>query len=196
MKFHDFSVEHILDLGHSIQLAGAVYSGEGKLFLCLLPDEEADLPQEVLEMTADNWEEFLLQTDVLNVEALVQGENGKVVKAIVRKSQRQVAQSVSWQVYRRDKYACRYCGRDDLPLTVDHLVLWEEGGPSIPGNLLSACKKCNKTRGSIQYADWLSHPYYRRMSRNLDERVHRANAELVPTLAIIPRTAHKPGKRK
>jgi len=196
MKFHEFSVEHILDLGHSIQLAGAVYSGEGKLFLCLLPDEEADLPQETLEMTADNWEEFLLQTDVLNVEALVQGENGKVAKAILRKSQRQIAQSVSWQVFRRDRYTCRYCGRDDVPLTVDHLVLWEDGGPSIPGNLLSACKKCNKTRGSIQYADWLSHPYYRKVSQALDERVHQANAELVPTLDIIPRTAHKPGKRK
>jgi hypothetical protein len=193
MKFADLPR---LALGHTIQLAGAIWSGEGKNYLCFLPDEEEALPLEIVTLTQEEWEEFLLQTDLLNVEAQVLDEAGKVVKAIVRKSQRQISQNVSWEVFRRDAYHCRYCGRGDVPLTVDHLVLWEEGGPSVPANLVSSCKKCNKTRGNTPYAEWLNHPYYKRVSQDLSRATIAQNLALVPTLATIPRQPHKPGKRR
>ena len=81
------------------------------------------------------------------LEAQTQAEDGTLTKAILRKTARQIEASVSWQVWRRDGCRCRYCGRDNVPLTVDHLVRWEEGGPSTEENLVSSCKKCNQSQG-------------------------------------------------
>ncbi|GAG09150.1 unnamed protein product, partial [marine sediment metagenome] len=90
-------------------------------------------------------------------------------------------------------YKCRYCGRDDVPLTVDHLVLWEDGGPSIEENLVSACRKCNKKRGNTEYSDWLQHPYYLKVSAALLPCHQEKNEKLAPTLPGIPRVV---GKRR
>lgn len=197
---------NLLSIGNTIQLAGAAFVGEGKLLLCLFPedsgavysgqgqvlfDDGEEKEVHVLDMDSDDWAKFLRQTDILEVEVLQKASDGKLAKAILRKSARQIEARVSWQVFKRDGYACRYCGRDDVPLTIDHLVLWEEGGPSIPTNLLSACKKCNKTRGNTQYADWLKDPYYLRVSSNLRPEVKADNEALVGTLDAIPRNTHQ-----
>lgn len=174
------------DIGIKIGLVGAVFGDEERTFLCMLPDQKV-LHQEVLEMDLEGWLKFLRQTDLQEMPALVKDEHGKIVKAIVRKTQRIIDNRVSWQVYKRDGYRCRYCGRDGLPLTVDHLVLWEEGGPSIPENLVTACRKCNKTRGNMQYEDWLQSPYYQKVAKGITNTVFGMNAELAETLAGIPR---------
>ncbi len=93
-------------------------------------------------------------------------------------------------MFKRDGYACRYCGRDDVPLTVDHLVCWESGGPSTEANLVSACRKCNKIRGNTPYADWLSHEYYVRSARGLSKAVQEANAAVSGTLGSIQLKIH------
>jgi len=93
-------------------------------------------------------------------------------------------------VFRRDGYKCCYCGRDDVPLTVDHLVLWEDGGPSTEQNMVSACKKCNKARGRTQYVDWLRHPVYLKVSGNLSPERRAANEALVGALNAIPKVMH------
>ena len=85
-------------------------------------------------------------------------------------------------MYRRDHYRCRYCGANDVPLTVDHLVLWEEGGPSTEENLVSACKDCNKTRGNTPYHLWLRDSYYKRVSANLPPMIQEANERIAHTL--------------
>jgi hypothetical protein len=196
MKFEDLN---LLSVGHTIQMAGAIWAGEGKIFICPLPGE--DLSQvtgegvETLVMGPDEWEQFNRQTDLLETEVLAQLEDGKLGKILLRKGSRQISQNVSWQVYRRDGYACRYCGADQVPLTVDHLVLWEDGGPSIPANLVAACKKCNKTRGNTKYEDWLKHRYYLKVSKQLDPAVRQANEDLLLTLAGIPIMVHKPKSR-
>ena len=74
-----------------------------------------------------------------------------------------------------------------MPLTVDHLVCWEEGGPSIEANLVSSCKKCNKIRGNTPFEAWLRHPVYRKVSQGLTDRARQDNERLVPTLSQIPR---------
>lgn len=200
---------NLLEFGHTIQMVGGVYAGKGKLYLTLFPDElgevspgatfrqgDGDVDEVVtLDMNLDDWTRFLQQTDLLETEILTKATDGKLAKAIVRKSQRQISQGVSWAVYKRDGYKCRYCAVDDVPLTVDHLVLWEEQGPSVPANLVSSCRKCNKTRGNAQYAAWLEHPYYKRVSRNLDAATRQANLALVGTLDAIPRLTHQPTHR-
>lgn len=180
---------NLLSIGHTIQMTGAVYAGEGKTLLVFFPGERPEGTIENLEMDQGEWETFLRQTDLLEVEAYVKEPTGVIGKAIVRKSTRQIEQGVSWKVFKRDGYKCRYCANDDVPLTVDHLVLWEKGGPSTVENLVSACRKCNKVRGNEEYADWLKHPFYLQASRKLDAVTRQANEALLATLDKIPRYA-------
>jgi len=187
-KFEDLD---LLKVGHTIQLTGAVYSGEGKTFIMMFPEDQGDDNEKVeLDLSLDEWKTFIRQTDLLEVEAVVKDKEG-LGKAILRKSTRQIEQGVSWAVYRRDNYTCRYCGANDIPLTVDHLVLWEEGGPSIEDNLVAADRRCNKTRGNLPYAQWLEHPYYKKVSKALTEEQRVANRQLLETLPAIPRRPHQ-----
>jgi hypothetical protein len=189
MKLSDLKLTAI---GDTIQMVGAIYAGEGESYICLFPEDHdaAQLHQHILEMDATDWVTFLRQTDLMETEVITRASDQTLAKAMLRKSSRAVDQNVNWACFRRDNYTCRYCGNDKIPLTVDHLVRWEEGGPSIEANMLSACKKCNKIRGDKSYEAWLQHEYYLKVSRNLTEEVRQANLALVPTLAAIPRKYH------
>ncbi len=181
---------NLLAIGNTIQMVGAVYAGDGKAYLCLFPDETTEAPIEPLEMNSEDWAVFLRQTDLMETEVLARAPDQSLVKAIIRKSSRAVDQTINWNCFRRDGYRCRYCGNAKIPLTVDHLVLWEEGGPSTEANMLSACKKCNKTRGNTSYADWLKHAYYLKVSKGLAPEVRAANEAILGTLDAIPRKLH------
>src|SRR5271154_4544721 len=120
---------NLLDIGHTITMVGALYAGKDRVLGVLFPEgqEEAKrAPVEMIDMTHEDWLAFLNQTDTLPTEVIVDGSN---LKAILRKANREVDSNVSWRVYRRDKYACRYCGVDNVPLTVDHIICWEDRGP-------------------------------------------------------------------
>jgi hypothetical protein len=200
MKFEDLN---LLSIGNTIQLVGAVYAGEGQTICVMVPGEELPMGEireiefpavDELKMSHAEWKKFLRQTDILEVEALVEDpENKGYAKAIIRKTGRQIDQNTSWKVYRRDGFMCRYCGRQggEIPLTVDHLVTWEDGGPSTEENLVAACKKCNKTRGNMPYAKWLNDPYYKRVSRGLIMKAVEDNLALVQKLDRIERRPHK-----
>lgn len=190
-------------------MVGAVYQGDGKMFICMFPEDAGmiatDRPIDVqffpkdgsqeydvetLDMDDEDWKKFLRQTDLMETEIITKASDGTLAKAIMRKSQRQIEQGVSWRVFKRDFYKCRYCGKDDIPLTVDHLVVWEEGGPSIEENLVASCRKCNKTRGNTLYPEWLESDFYKIVSRNLTRTVFADNQDLVSTLDKIPRMVH------
>jgi len=181
------------DLGHTIQLAGAIYADSEVVYICMLPDEpwEGRQPR-LLELDQDDWKKVLHQTDLLETEVLTQAKDGTIAKAIIRKSTRQIEQGVSWAVYRRDRFRCRYCGADEVPLTVDHLIVWEEGGPSIESNLVACCRKCNKARGSMPYEEWLGSPYYKKVSQNLQPNFKRDNERILENNALseIPLRHH------
>jgi hypothetical protein len=186
MKLPDLN---ILSIGNTIQLVGAVWQGEGKTIICVFPDEALDDKDDVniLRMDSAEWEVFIRQADVMETEVLSKAKDGSIIKTILRKSSRQVDQTISWKVFKRDGYKCRYCGNDNVPLTVDHLVRWEEGGPTIEANLISACKKCNRTRGNMSYDAWLDSEYYNRFTGNRTQEVSKQNALVLATLPSIPR---------
>jgi len=50
-------------------------------------------------------------------------------------------------ILRRDLYKCAYCGRGDLPLTIDHIVPKVKGGIDSWNNLVCACTFCNNKKG-------------------------------------------------
>jgi len=196
MPLHEIDLKQ---LGVSLQMVGAVYADKDKVYLLFLPGEGKGFPNGTsmrdVTLTQDEWLKVMQQTDLVEVEALVRDPDTKqVAKAIVRKSERQISQGVSWTVYRRDEFKCRYCGAADVPLTVDHLITWESGGMSIPENLVACCRKCNGARGEMPFADWLLDPYYKRVSQNLEYQGRFANQALVPTLAGLP-VSIKMGKR-
>lgn len=176
----------ILDVGHTIQIAGALWSGNGTLYIAPLPDEDLDGNPCMLRMDAAQWERFLNQTDVLDVKG--------PGKAILRKSQRQIDQHIAWQVFRRDGFVCRYCGMQ-APLTVDHVILWEQGGATVVENLISACRRCNKLRGNLEYRDWLASKEYAGVSRSLTRFVQQRNEEVAERLDELRKIVAKPRSR-
>ena len=57
-------------------------------------------------------------------------------------------------IYLRDGMACCYCGaaiEDGVRLSLDHLIPYSQGGPHHESNLVTACKRCNDSRGA---RDW------------------------------------------
>ena len=182
---------NIMDVGNTIQMAGVIYADEEIVHLCMFPDEPmGDRQIRVLELNQEDWKAIIRQTDILETEILQKAPDGKLTKAIIRKSTRQIEQGVSWSVFRRDNYRCRYCDNGKVPLTVDHVITWEEGGPSIEANLLASCRKCNKARGTTPYGEWLKSPYYEEKSKALPFDVKEGNAQLQFRLLDIPRRVH------
>lgn len=51
------------------------------------------------------------------------------------------------EVFRRDGYACQYCGRRTGHPTLDHVVPRHRGGKHSWENLVTACTQCNHRKG-------------------------------------------------
>jgi len=191
MKLSDIN---IYDVGNKWGLMGAIYGDEDGVLICMLPENTVPPPKmDFLDMNDEDWQRFLRQSDLLEVEILAKATDGKLAKAILRKTQRVIESRVQWGVYKRDNYHCRYCGRDGVPLTVDHVICWEVGGLSIPENLVTSCRKCNKVRSNTPYEEWLEHQYYLEKSHGLTQETKKANQDLVATLGTIPRGV--PGRK-
>jgi len=167
----------LLDFGHKHQIVGVIFSNDESQLLCHLPDEEVKplSGSYLLKLSLEDWEKVLYQSDVLDTEFL------GPAKGIVRKSQRQIDQNVSWAAYYRDDYTCRYCGFRK-PLSVDHVDLWEAGGVSVIDNVVSACKPCNRKRGNRTYEEWIESGDYRHLSKGLTLKAHQMNLDLLNEL--------------
>jgi len=50
-------------------------------------------------------------------------------------------------ILKRDNHKCGYCGRADLPLTIDHIIPKSKGGDDSWENLVAACLPCNNKKG-------------------------------------------------
>lgn len=182
MKLIDYKDFDVLRIGNEIEIKGVLYGCDDyDNILILLPDEDIDtVSLDILTPDLPQWEQIIRQSDIKEILA---GEKGK--KIVLRKSTRQIETRVSWEVFRRDNYTCRYCNTDNRPLTVDHIVLWENLGPSIPLNLLTTCKKCNSTRGSMEYEDWIKSISYIDISDSLPDSIFSKNLEVLNDIPEI-----------
>ena len=170
------------EVGFKRTITGMIFGGEEDNYLVTLPGENINGTIHEFNLDTFEWEKLLKQMDTLQIE-VTQGQH--LPKVILRKSQRQIEQAISWKVFRRDQFKCRYCGADNIPMTVDHLVLWENGGPSTVDNLVCACKKCNRTRGNMEYADWLQSDYYKKVSEGIIDETDRLNKSLIEAIKGI-----------
>ena len=68
-----------------------------------------------------------------------------------------------WQlrhyIFHRDHWQCHYCGQPSTkarPLTLDHVIPESMGGPTVVGNLVAACQKCNTRKSNRPLEDFLA----------------------------------------
>lgn len=177
----------IYDFGNSIQFIGCILEGNGRLFLAPFPDQDEEpvtmLDGELLALAPDEWAKVFAQSD--------SGDVKTPAGIILRKGQRQIESNISWRVYERDDFRCRYCGVRK-PLTVDHVDLWENGGASVAENLVTSCRHCNKLRGNREYDEWLGSADYKRRCSRLSTATQAANAAVIDTIPHL-RTLRVPG---
>lgn len=154
----------IEDYGNKLSIVGMIVGNGEENDIILFNSESNPNPENenvhIITPTTEELQAIFKQLDTLEIT------NSQ--KTVLRKSQRQIDQVVAWNVFRRDGYRCVYCGKGDMPLTFDHIILWEEGGASVEENGLTACKKCNHTRGSKQLPDFLESSYYKSIRGNID----------------------------
>ena len=75
-------------------------------------------------------------------------------KGTARGIRKAVNEKVRYQVFSRDSFRCQACGRgakDEVKLTVDHVVPVDWGGSNDISNLLTLCEECN--RGKKAWVD-------------------------------------------
>jgi len=172
MEFKDLN---LLDFGHKIMASGIIYTDGETDYALYFPNEILARTVTELHPTIEEWEALLKQTDDVMVM-------NSLTKAYVKKSQRNIEQSICWKVYGRDSYTCRYCNRTGIPLTVDHVDLWENGGATTEANLITACKQCNRDRGNMPYPEWLNSSKYAKHSAHLPDEIKQKNLEVVNSL--------------
>lgn len=185
MKRKTLSDFNLLDLGSTIVLGGTAFIGNGHLYIAPFDvDNLEGVEVDYLTLDTEDWQKVLRQLDIVETEIIQHGPNG-ITKAVVRKSQRIIEGRISWEVFARDNYHCRYCYKTATPLSVDHVDLWEEGGASQKENLVTACKPCNRKRGNTSYDTWIASPTYKQLSARLPLEVREQNEALVQQLPYL-----------
>lgn len=71
-----------------------------------------------------------------------------------------VSKRMRFEVFKRDGFRCRYCGRSapDVVLQADHLLAVANGGPDEIGNLVTSCADCNGGKSCVPLGDVVSGP--------------------------------------
>ena len=49
---------------------------------------------------------------------------------------------------------CTYCGTDEGPFDIDHILPLSRGGTNDPSNLTLACATCNRSKGAKTLREW------------------------------------------
>ena len=73
--------------------------------------------------------------------------------------------SIPWllirkQVFERDGYICRYCGKHIDDPHCDHVIPLCKGGKTTLDNLVTACPHCNMSKDSRTPEEWMRSPCY------------------------------------
>lgn len=141
------------DLGNILKIQGLVIGGEGAQAVLMLPDEYLGLKtirENTHVLSLEDWTDFLVRTD--SPEILVMPQ-----KAFHRKVRYEISGAVQQKIWVADGLKCMFCSRmmgHEVQLTIDHFVPLEMGGKNDTSNYISACRQCNKRKGSMAPEDW------------------------------------------
>ena len=64
-----------------------------------------------------------------------------------------ITKAVRFDVFKRDRFTCQYCGRSGVELEIDHIVPLARGGTDDVKNLITACKDCNRGKGAVRLGE-------------------------------------------
>jgi 5-methylcytosine-specific restriction endonuclease McrA len=143
LEFRNREVLHG-DIGSLLRVEGLVVGGCSAQAILMLPGTfpfHPDSPQH--QLSIEQWSEYLRRSD--DPEVLVMP-----VKAFHRKLRYEISGAVQQKVWVADGLKCMYCGQPmgKVQLTIDHFTPLELGGENNQSNYLSACRRCNKDKGS------------------------------------------------
>lgn len=65
---------------------------------------------------------------------------------MVRRPPRKERKLTRFEIFKRDRYKCQYCGRESKQLTLDHVMPRFRGGEHTWENVVSACVNCNRIK--------------------------------------------------
>ncbi len=132
------------DIGSVLKVEGIVIGGEGAQAVLMLPSSELNPDTPSYNLSIEEWSDFLQRSD--NPEVLVMP-----AKAFHRKCRYEISGAVQQKVWLADGLKCIFCKKPmgEVQLTIDHWVSLESGGSNEPSNYLSACRRCNKSKGSM-----------------------------------------------
>jgi 5-methylcytosine-specific restriction endonuclease McrA len=83
-------------------------------------------------------------------------------------AQRRIHPILRGAVLDRDRWTCVYCGAEATE--VDHVDPRARGGATTPGNLVAACRPCNKGKGLRTPGEWRRDDTYARLVRETERR--------------------------
>jgi len=61
------------------------------------------------------------------------------------------------RIFARDDYTCRYCDARGGALECDHVIPVSRGGSNDDGNLVAACRACNRAKRDKLPSEWRIH---------------------------------------
>lgn len=138
------------DIGSLIKLDGILVGGNGCSAIFALPSANVEDIQGIHMLNNEQWTDFLQRSDVPEIMT------DPIKKAFHRKAMYEISGLVQQKVWVSDGFKCMYCKRKmgEVQLTIDHFMPIELGGKNNTSNYLSACRKCNKDKGSIHPEVW------------------------------------------
>jgi hypothetical protein len=91
---------------------------------------------------------------------------------MARKKRAGIRPSIRFEVFKRDKFTCQYCGKSapDVVLHVDHIDPVSGGGDNEIINLVTSCIDCNLGKGARQLSDDSALAKQREQLAQLQER--------------------------
>ena len=83
-----------------------------------------------------------------------------------------IPKSVRFEVFKRDKFTCQYCGAaaPDVILEIDHIKPVSKGGKNDILNLVTACKDCNSGKTNRELSDNTAVKVQKQQLDNIQER--------------------------
>lgn len=65
---------------------------------------------------------------------------------MVRRPPRKEKKLTRFEIFKRDRYKCQYCGKESKQLTLDHVMPRFRGGEHTWENVVAACVNCNRIK--------------------------------------------------
>lgn len=113
----------------------------------------------VLRCTPRKWKK--IRTTLVDYsELILLNDNGELYSRRLNEwAARKRNQTSEWvalrsQIFARDNYTCQYCGERGGELECDHIYPVALGGTDDAGNLTTACRTCNRSKGAKTLDEW------------------------------------------